>query len=163
MVREVRNRTSERFLVCVRISPEHEVGVTLTESLELSKMMGGWDVDMIHISCWDAFKGPQGEDDPRTITRIFRDELGADAAIISTGSVWDASDAQFVIDEGADMVGVARVAIAHSEWATGLSDGGYSPERPPFTPEHLMSQGLSQVFVDYMRRWKGFVTDGRSE
>ncbi|GIS29444.1 MAG: hypothetical protein Ct9H90mP1_1720 [Methanobacteriota archaeon] len=31
-----------------------------------------------------------------------------------TGSVWDASGAQFVIDEGADMVGVARVAIAHS-------------------------------------------------
>ena len=117
---------------------------------------------MIHISCWDAFKGPQGEDDPRTITRRFRDELGADAAIISTGSVWDAADAQFVIDEGADMVGVARVAIAHSEWAIGLSDGGYSPERPPFTAEHLMSQGLSQVFVDYMRRWKGFVKDGRS-
>ena len=93
----------------------------------------------------------------------FRDELGADAAIISTGSVWDASDAQFVIDEGADMVGVARVAIAHSDWATGLDDGEYSPERPPFTPEHLISQGLSQVFVDYMRRWQGFVTDGRSE
>ncbi|GIS29445.1 MAG: hypothetical protein Ct9H90mP1_1730 [Methanobacteriota archaeon] len=26
VIREVRNRTSERFLVCVRISPEHEVG-----------------------------------------------------------------------------------------------------------------------------------------
>jgi len=38
---------------------------------------------------------------------------------------------------------------------------GYSPERPPFTPEHLIEQGLSQTFVDYMRRWKGFVTDGR--
>jgi len=163
VIREVRNRTSDRFLVCVRISPEHDVGVTLGESLELSKMMLGWDVDMIHISCWDAFDGPKGEEDPRTLTRIFRDELGDDASIISTGSVWDASDAQFVIDEGADMVGVARVAIAHSEWASGLNDSGYSPERPPFTPEHLVSQGLSQVFVDYMRRWKGFVTDGRSE
>ncbi len=158
---EVRSRTSESFLVCVRISPEHDVGVTLTESLQLSKMMVGWGVDMIHISCWDAFAGPQGEDDPRTITRRFRDELGEGVPLISTGSVWEAADAQFVIDEGADMVGVARVAIAHSDWATRLYEEGYAPERPPFTPEHLSSEGLSQRFVDYMRRWKGFVTDGR--
>tara|TARA_B100000945_G_scaffold319097_1_gene325521 strand:+ start:866 stop:1963 length:1098 start_codon:yes stop_codon:yes gene_type:complete len=161
VLKEVRSRTSDGFLVSVRISPEHDVGVTLAESIELAKMMVGWGVDIIHISCWDAFKGPEGEEDPRTITRRFREELGDRMPIISTGSVWDASDAQFVMDEGADMVGVARVGIAHSEWATNLNDEGYTPERPPFTPEYLRSQGLSQVFVDYMRRWKGFVTDGR--
>ena len=82
--------------------------------------------------------------------------------MISTGSVWDGADAQFVLDEGADLVGVARVAIAHSSWASEVETEGYSPERPPFTPEHLLEQGLSPTFVHYMRRWQGFVTDGRS-
>ena len=45
--------------------------------------------------------------------------------------------------------------------ASRLASGGFDPARPPFTPEHLMDAGLSPVFVDYMRRWKGFVTDGR--
>ena len=162
VLREIRSRTSEGFLVCVRISPEHDVGVTMTDSLQLAGMMVEWGMDLLHISCWDAFTGAQGDpDDPRTITRRFREALGDEVPMISTGAVWDSSDAQFVLDEGADLVGVARVAIAHSNWASGAEAGGYSPQRPPFTPEHLLEQGLSPVFVDYMRRWKGFVTDGR--
>ena len=159
---EIRSRTSEGFLVCVRISPEHDVGVTMADSLELAGMMGEWGMDMLHISCWDAFTGPQGEpDDPRTITRRFRDALGEEVPIISTGSVWDGADAQSVLDQGADLVGVARAAIAYSSWASDAVSGDYSPQRPPFTPEHLIDQGLSPTFVDYMRRWQGFVTDGR--
>jgi len=162
VLREIRSRTSEDFLVCVRISPEHDVGVTMADSLDLAGMMSDWGMDLLHISCWDAFIGAQGDsDDPRTITRRFREALGDDVPIISTGAVWDGEDAQFVLDEGADLVGVARVAIAHSNWAFEVGAEGYSPERPPFTPEHLVEQGLSQTFVDYMRRWKGFVTDGR--
>jgi 2,4-dienoyl-CoA reductase-like NADH-dependent reductase (Old Yellow Enzyme family) len=162
VLREIGSRTSEGFLVCVRISPEHDVGVTMSESLELSSMMVDWGVDMIHISCWDAFTGAHGDpDDSRTITRRFREELGEGVPLISTGSVWNGSDARFVMDEGAYLVGVARVAIAHSDWASGVQSDGYAPERPPFTPEHLIGEGLSPTFVDYMRRWKGFVTDGR--
>tara|TARA_Y100000588_G_scaffold270407_1_gene285951 strand:- start:2223 stop:3323 length:1101 start_codon:yes stop_codon:yes gene_type:complete len=162
VLKEIRERTSEGFLLCVRISPEHDVGVTLADSLELSLMMVDWGVDMIHLSCWDAFAGPQGDTtDPRTITRRFREVLPDGLPLISTGSVWTEEDADFVLGEGADLVGVARVGIAHSDWASKLGSGNYEPPRPPFTPEHLLEEGLSPVFVDYMRRWKGFVTDGR--
>ncbi len=162
VLREIRDRTSDDFIVCVRISPEHDVGITISESIELSKMMVEWGVDIIHISCWDVFAGPREDvSDSRTITSRFRNELGEDVPIISTGAVWDGSDAQFVLDEGADMVGVARVAIAHPDWASDAGIEGFAPERPPFSPEHLFRQSLSPTFVDYMRRWKGFVTDGR--
>ena len=159
---EIRKRTSDDFLVSVRISPEHDVGITLPDSLEMSLMMGDWGVDMVHVSCWDAFAGPQGDpEDPRTITRRFKEVLSDEMPLISTGSVWTEEDANFVLGEGADLVGVARVGIAHSDWASKLGGGDYVPSRPPFTPEHLLEEGLSPVFVDYMRRWKGFVTDGR--
>ena len=56
-----------------------------------------------------------------------------------------------------DFVGVARVAIAHPNWAQGLSDTNYEPKRPPFTRDELLTADLSPVFVDYMCNWKGFV------
>jgi hypothetical protein len=52
---------------------------------------------------------------------------------------------------------VARVAIGHADWAKRLEDSTYDPKRQPFTAEHLAQQGLSPVFIDYMRRWKNFV------
>ena len=38
-------------------------------------------------------------------------------------------------------------------------DKEYNPGRPPFTTEHLKDAKLSEVFIDYMRRWEGFVID----
>ena len=76
---------------------------------------------------------------------------------VSTGAIWDAKDAQWLIDEGADIVGVARVGIAHPDWPKNLDDEEYTPSRPPFSEEYLRSVELSQVFVDYMKRWKNFV------
>ena len=145
--------------------PEPQIdamGIRLSESLELASWLPGWGVDLLHISCWDAFQGaPDEPDDPRTLTRRFRAALPEGYPLLSTGAIWDGADAAFVLGEGADLVGVARVAIGHPAWPEGLAEDGYAPARPPFTPEVLEAADLSPVFVDYMRRWKGFVTDGR--
>ena len=93
--------------------------------------------------------------------KLFSKVVPKSLPLISTGAVWSAQDAQFVLDEGADFVGVARVAIAHPDWPKFLSDLSYSPQKPPFTANHLLGVDLSPVFVDYMRAWKGFVTDGK--
>ena len=117
---------------------------------------------MIHVSCWDAFAGAKGDPgDERTLTKRFSEAIGGRVALVSTGSIWTESDAEFVIDQGADVIGVARAAIGHADWANNLGGGDYEPERPPFTPDHLLEEGLSPVFIDYMRRWQGFVSDGR--
>ena len=163
IIESIRRETSEEFLVSVRISPEiPSIGVRLPESIELARMMTETEVDMIHISCWDAFAVSEGKpSDPRTLTRRFREAIPPDFPLISTGSVWTSKDAEFVIGEGADLVGTARVAIAHPDWPTGLTDPEFDPKRPPFTPDYLRGADLSPKFVDYMRRWQGFVTDGR--
>lgn len=165
IVESVRSETSDDFLVSVRISPEiPSIGVNLPESIELAKMLTQMEVDVLHISCWDAFAASEEEtDDPRTLTRRFREAIPADFPLLSTGSIWSTKDAEFVIREGADLVGVARAAIAHPNWPIGLSDPDFDPQRPPFTPEHLEEADLSPIFIDYMRRWRGFVTDGRGD
>ena len=80
-------------------------------------------------------------------------------AYASTGAIWSTADANWLMDQGADLVGVARVGIAHPDWAQSLADLDYNPKRPPFTREELAAADLSPVFIDYMSMWKDFVQD----
>ena len=159
IIRSVRNAVGEDFLIAVRISPIIEkAGIYLDDSLELAKIICELEIDMLHISCWDVFQSV-GDGNDISLTKRFRQVIPKSLPLISTGAVWDAKDAHWLIDEGADIVGVARVAIAHPEWPTQLTDSNYQPQRPPFSVEHLANADLSPVFVEYMKRWKNFVED----
>lgn len=159
IIAEVRARVPDDFLLGVRISPEYrKIGVRIEDSLSLSQMLVEAGIDFLHISCWDCFVPPSDfPEDPRMITEWFSEELSGSVPIISTGAIWDSSQAQEVMDMGADLVGVARAGVGHSDWASHAADPEYRPARPPFTPEYLAGQGLSKPFIEYMRNWKGFV------
>ena len=160
IIQDVRNKVPEDFIIGVRISPEHrKVGVRLEDSLELAEMLSEAGVDFLHISCWDCSAGSlEFPEDKRTLTQWFSDRLGKSVPIISAGGIWSTADAESVMGHGADMIAVARAAIGHADWASQISEENYSPEKPPFSREHLLEQGLSETFVDYMRRWDGFVS-----
>ena len=111
---------------------------------------------MLHISCWDVFQSVDDGNDA-SLTKRFRQIIPKTISLISTGAVWDSKDAQWLINEGADIVGVARVGIGHPDWPILLTDSNYQPERPPFSVEHLENVDLSPVFIEYMKRWKNFV------
>ena len=161
IVEGIRAETAPSFLVAVRLSPVlPDVGVTLTDSEALVPLIASWDIDLLHVSCWDVTV--RAEDNGQTFTRRFRDALPADVPLISTGGVWTQSDVDFVMEQGADLVGVARAGIGHADWPRQLAGGITEPTRPPFTPEHLAREALSPPFIEYMRRWKGFVTDRRA-
>ncbi len=157
LIKSIRAATGERFLIAVRISPIIEkAGIYLEDSLALAQILCGVEIDMLHISCWDVFESVNdGIED--SLTRRFRNVIPENFPLISTGAVWGTEDAQWLIDQGADLVGVARVGIAHPDWPRNLSDPNYLPKRPPFTEDHLRSVDLSDVFIDYMKRWKNFV------
>ena len=143
----------------MRISPIIEkAGIFLHESLELAQILCAMDIDMLHISCWDVFQGVADEEGGPSLTKRFAEVVPKHIPLISTGAVWSSKDAQWLIDEGADLVGVARVAIAHPDWAMNLEDSNYAPQRPPFSEQHLLEVDLSPVFVEYMKRWKNFVS-----
>lgn len=160
IVDAIRARTAPDFLVAVRISPRLDaLGITVADSLALAQRLAAQHIDLLHISCWDG--RIQDDGDPRTLTRRFRDVLPEGFPLLDTGEIWTEPDALAVVAEGADLVGVARAAIGHPDWAQHLGAGTYMPSRPPFSPEHLAAADLSPPFIEYMRRWQGFVTDGR--
>ena len=157
IINSIRKATNKNFLIAVRISPIIEkAGIYLKDSLELARSLCQMDIDMLHISCWDVFE-EVGDGNEESLTKRFRNVMPADFPLISTGAIWDTKDAQWLMDEGADIVGVARVGIAHPDWPQNLIDENYQPQRPPFSVEHLASVDLSPVFIDYMKRWKNFV------
>ena len=157
IIKSIRNATSENFLVAVRISPIIEkAGIYLNDSLELAKELCKMEIDMLHISCWDVYE-QVGHANSQSLTKRFRSVIPDDFPLISTGAVWDTKDAIWLMNEGAEIVGVARVGIAHPDWPQNLSDENYQPQRPPFSVEHLENVDLSPVFIEYMKRWKNFV------
>jgi 2,4-dienoyl-CoA reductase-like NADH-dependent reductase (Old Yellow Enzyme family) len=159
IIRSVRSAVGEDFLIAVRISPIIEkAGIYLEDSLKLAKIICELEIDMLHISCWDVFQ-PVGDGNENSLTKRFSQVIPKGMPLISTGAVWDGKDAQWLMNEGADIVGVARVGIGHPDWAARLSDSNYQPQRPPFSVEHLANVDLSPVFIEYMKRWKNFVED----
>ncbi|MDG1480772.1 MAG: NADH:flavin oxidoreductase [Myxococcota bacterium] len=163
-LRAVRARTSERFIIGVRISPEiTDIGIELDESLQVAAWLADAGADFVHASLWDAWgKTRAHPSDPVPLTTRFRAALPSACPLMVAGGVWTPRQAAEIQEQGADFIAMARVAIAHPDWPRrAQADPEYSPSRPPYTPQVLAEAGLSDVFIDYMRRWAGFVTDGK--
>ena len=158
-----RSEVPDRFLVGVRLSPEvPDQGVSLEESLTVACWLAEDGADFLHVSNWDSFKAPAAHpDSEKPLTTWFREAVGPEIPVIATGSVWTPDQAGQILDHGADLVGLARAAIGNASWPEKAAEPGWEPARPPYTPESLEASALSGTMIDYMRRWPGFVTDGK--
>ncbi len=160
IVKEVRQHTSPEFLVGVRLSPvQTSTGITLEDAKATAKACLGWELDFLHLSCWDI--NEEGTLDQRTqrYTEWFAEWVNGKLPLITTGAIWTAEDAEHGLRQGADFIGVARAGIGHHNWPSYLTEGALEPARPPFSTDHLENQALSPVFIDYMRRWQNFVLE----
>ena len=77
--------------------------------------------------------------------------------MIGTDNIWSSRDDINCIKQGADFVGVSRVAIKHPYGAKNITDIDYNPKRPPYTQNELIQSKLSDKFINYMRKWDKFV------
>ena len=160
ILKSVKAEVPKNFIVGVRLSPEDKYtfkGIDFDESIQLAKILAEENADYIHLSPWDAFKKPEkyphGE---KTIIGFFRDAI-PHTPIIVAGNIWSATDAEKAIAIGADIVAIGQAAIGHADWPTLVKDKSSEPSPPPYTVRHLLEQGLSQSFVEYMKRWANFV------
>ena len=163
IVAATREATPEGFLIGVRISPEvPDQGVDLDDALTLASWLTSDGVDFVHVSNWDSFKPPEKHpESEKLLTTWFREAVGDEMPLIATGGVWTPAEAEQILEQGADLVGLARAAIGNASWPRDAARADWEPAKPPYTPEHLRDAALGEAMVDYMRRWPGFVTDGR--
>lgn len=160
-LRAVRASVPSTFTVGVRLSPENWgqlKGLDLDESIQTAAWLCEDGADFIHISLWDASRNSAKRPDEHPAA-AFRAALPAPVPIITAGQVWTAADAVAQLDHGADAVALGRSGIVNPDWPQRVISEAQSPVRTPVTADYLRDKGLSERFVEYMRRWSGFVAD----
>lgn len=160
--RAVRDATSPRFVVGVRLSPETggaSRGIDLDESLELAGWLGDDGVDFLHVSLWKADANTRKRPDEHPVP-LFRAALPRTTPLVAAGNVWTRADAEALLARGADAVALGRAAIANPDWPRAAADATWAPARPPLAPAELAARAVGPRFVAYLQKgFAGFVAD----
>lgn len=161
IIEGVRRECGPDFHLGVRLSPER-FGMRLGEICELfERIASDGHVDMIDMSLWDCAKNAieDGWTDRRLVD-IFAALDRRNVRLAVAGKLYSAAATRSVIDSGADIAVVGRAAITNHDFPRLMRDDpDFAMRSLPVSAQTLRDEGLSDVFVGYMRNWKGFVAD----
>jgi 2,4-dienoyl-CoA reductase-like NADH-dependent reductase (Old Yellow Enzyme family) len=155
----IRARCGDSFSLGLRLSPER-FGLRLPDIVELAqRVMLSGVIDYLDMSLWDYAKRPEQE---RFRERLLRDyflELDrGDTRLGVAGKIDSAAAARACIGDGFDFVSIGRAAIVHHDFVQRIAvEPDFAMSALPVTVERLRKEGLGPAFIDYMRRWEGFV------
>lgn len=161
VTRAVRAATASSFTVGIRLSPEdfgNAKGLDLDESLQVARWLADDGLDFVHLSLWRSAINTRKYPDKHAVS-LFREVLPAHVKVLVAGAVYTHDEAQSLLAMGADVVALGRSAILNPDWPLQAQHEGWEPQRPPVTLEQLKQRNLGPAFADYMRSWKGFVSD----
>lgn len=157
----IRSKCGSDFLLGVRLSPER-FGMKLSEIKTVSQtLIDSRQIDFLDLSLWDYQKTP--EDYPNSDKTLLEHVLELDYKSVKltiAGNIRTGKDVSKVLDLGVDFVTIGRSAIIHYDFPNKvIKDPNFRPIDNPVSEAYLFSQGLSPKFVNYMRRWPGFVEE----
>ena len=162
IIEEIKEKTSSNFLIGVRISPER-FGLDTNEMITLYKTLcENNNIHFIDISLWDSFKlvddGPfTGESLLKLFTTIDR----GSKLLTVAGKIFSYEDIEILQNNNVDFFCLGRAAILDHQFPKRLKAEGsnFQPYSAPVTRDHLLKEGLSETFVNYMATWKNFVSE----
>jgi 2,4-dienoyl-CoA reductase-like NADH-dependent reductase (Old Yellow Enzyme family) len=161
IIEGVRSSTGRDFQLGLRLSPER-FGVRLAEIRETAtQLFREARIDYLDLSLWDAFKEPAEEEfQGRSLVSYFTELERGEVRLGGAGRITTPSDAAAALDAGLDFVVLGRASILHHDYPARLGrDPGFAPAAVPVSAEHLAAEGVSPVFVDYLRGFRGLVTE----
>jgi len=159
IIEGIRSECRADFNVSVRLSPER-FGMVTAEICELFDRLVDVGVDFLDMSLWDVFKEPVDERlAGRRLVDVFAERRRGATRLAVAGKLYSAADAQRAVDAGADIAVIGRGAILHHDFARRAAAPDFVMRELPVTSSELRAEGLSDLFVGYMRNWKGFVAD----
>ena len=132
----------------------HITVIPLRFGNSVAQELGRTGIDYLSLSLWNAFKQPDKDSSgTKTIVRRFRDALPASIAVTVSGKVWTTEESLRALDIGADFVALGGAAIANPDWPRQSLSNDFAPTRFPLTPSELNLRGVSEPFVEYLKRW----------
>jgi 2,4-dienoyl-CoA reductase-like NADH-dependent reductase (Old Yellow Enzyme family) len=157
----VRAATKPGFSLGVRLSPER-FGVDLLEIRDLAqRLMREAKIDYLDMSLWDVFKEPADEKyKGKSLASYFTELDRGPVRLGAAGKITSGEGVRQTMEMGFDFVVIGRGAILHHDFPKKFeADQNFSPIPLPVSADHLRAEGLGEVFVNYMRTWKGFVQE----
>ncbi|MEC9464769.1 MAG: NADH:flavin oxidoreductase [Myxococcota bacterium] len=155
----VRNQCGQDFLLGLRLSPER-FGLLLSEIQDLSQQfINSGLLDFIDISLWDSFKEPAEEEHQgRSLLSFFTELDCKDVRMTVAGKITTGEEVNAILASGIDFVSIGRAGILHHDFPKRvIANPSFEPIALPASRSHLANEGLSETFIQYMTKWKGFV------
>ncbi len=159
ILKGIRTTCGSDFLLGLRLSPER-FGMQLSEIKALSQQCIDEDlIDFLDISLWDVYKMPEDAADQGKSLLDHCLELDFKSVKWTVaGKIYTAEDVQFLLDKGVDFVSIGRAAILHHDFPLKvIHDPNFKSIANPVSEAYLRKEGLGPKFIEYMKRWPGFV------
>ena len=143
----------------VRLSAER-FGIKLGETKEVcKKLIDTKKIDFLDMSLWDSFKEPVEEEHKgKNLLEHFTEIDFKDVKLTVAGNIRTGENVQKVLNNKVDFVTIGRAAILHHDFPKKVMENPeFEPIELPVSRSHLIQEGLSNKFVEYMGAWPGFV------
>ena len=113
------------------------------------------------MSLWDSFKEPVEEEHKgKNLLEHFTEIDFKDVKLTVAGNIRTGENVQKVLNHKVDFVTIGRAAILHHDFPKKVMDNyDFEPIGLPVSKSHLIQEGLSPKFVEYMGAWPGFVEE----
>jgi 2,4-dienoyl-CoA reductase-like NADH-dependent reductase (Old Yellow Enzyme family) len=158
----IRERCRGDFMLGVRLSPER-FGLHLPEVTEIAQqLMNEKQLDFLDMSLWDVNKEPGNpEFKGRSLMSYFTELERGETRLGVAGMIRTPADAEATLAAGADWIMLGRAAILHHDFPNLYAEQvSFEPVTLPVTRSYLVNEGLSEKFVDYVKRgWPDYVAD----
>ena len=161
IINGIRKACGEDFLIGIRLSPER-FGMKLSEIKTIcQQLIDEKNIDFLDLSLWDCFKLPEEYlESNKTLLEHITDLNYKNIKLTVAGNIRTGQDVQKVLNSGVDFVTIGRSGILHHDFPIQVkANPNFSPIKTPVSPAYLKTQGLSDTFINYMRRWDGFVKE----
>ncbi len=160
ILKGIREACGPYFLLGIRLSPER-FGMKLDEIKTLSEQLCQEGlIDFLDLSLWDVFKNPIEAPNGPSLLEYFSGIERGNVKLTVAGKIRTGHEVQAVLDTGVDFLCIGRAAILHHDYPLQLqANPNFEPIATPVSSDYLAKEGLSPVFINYMRRWKDFVAE----
>lgn len=159
IVEEIRSTCGKSFLIGVRLSPER-FGMELSEIKTIAQqLIDTGHIDFLDISLWDSFKLPEDHQyHDKTLLEHFSTLNKKDVKLTVAGNITSTSQVNDVLSKGIDFVCIGKSGILHHDFPIRvMNDDNFKTIDTPVSVSYLNNEGLSSVFINYMKRWPNFV------
>ncbi len=160
IIEGIRAACGEDLALAVRLSPER-FGMVLDEVKEVfARLVDCGGVDMIDMSLWDVNKEPvEPEHQGRRLVEHFTELPRGAVRLGAAGRIHTPADVRRALDDGLDFAVLGRVAILHHDYPLLAAGPDWVPRQAPVAADVLAAEGVSPVFVEYLRSTFRFVAD----